>query len=320
MILFGLLIALYGTEAIALSSSGYRLTGADAERTAQIIGSIGIASLLLHFYVDSFIWKVRSREVRQTLAIRDDASAQPIRATATPQWRGALHAVAYFGVPALLIALLGARGRAFAPSAERKAITHEAALFPRSAMARYANGISEAAAGDFRTARSELSAAVDLAPSFAGPARALADIDRREGRPADELSHAALAVRADPRNGELRYLFATALGRQKKLEEAESEFREVIRLRPAFAGGYEGLGVILKWRGDLAGALPLFRKDAALDPNYSAAWCDLAGALATVGQTKEALDTLADYRSHHPEDRVAANLEVAIRGDAANPR
>jgi Flp pilus assembly protein TadD len=163
-------------------------------------------------------------------------------------------------------------------------------------MARYANGISEAVAGDFRTARSELSAAVDLAPSFAGP------------------------VRADPRNGELRYLFATALGRQKKFEEAEAEFREVIRLRPAFAGGYEGLGVILKWRGDLAGALPLFRKAAALDPNYSAAWCDLAGALATLGETKEALDTLGNYRSRHPEDRVAANLEVAIRGDAANPR
>src|SRR4030095_9962937 len=71
MILFALLIALYGAGAIALSSSGYRLTGADAERTAQIIGSIGIASLLLHFYVDSFIWKVRSKEVRQALAIRE---------------------------------------------------------------------------------------------------------------------------------------------------------------------------------------------------------------------------------------------------------
>ena len=60
MLLFALLIGLYGAGAIALSSSGYRLTGADAERTAQVIGSIGIASLLLHFYVDSFIWKIAS--------------------------------------------------------------------------------------------------------------------------------------------------------------------------------------------------------------------------------------------------------------------
>jgi hypothetical protein len=49
ILLFALLIGLYGLGAIALSSSGYRLTGADAERTAQLIGSIGIASLLLHF-------------------------------------------------------------------------------------------------------------------------------------------------------------------------------------------------------------------------------------------------------------------------------
>jgi tetratricopeptide (TPR) repeat protein len=322
MILFALLIALYGAGAIALSSSGYRLTGADAERTAQIIGSIGIASLLLHFYVDSFIWKVRSKEVRQALAIREESPASVVPAPALPvrQWRGALHAIAYFGVPALLIVLLGASGRKVSPSAEREAIAREAAMFPKSAMARFANGASAAAAGDTSLARSELETAVALAPSFAGPARVLAEIDHREGRRAEELSHATLAVRAEPRDAELRYAYGSALARERRLNEAEAEYREVIRLRPAFAGGYQGLGVILKWRGDLAGALPLFRKAAELDPNFSAAWCDLAGALATLGQTREALNTLANYRSRHPEDRVAAGLEAAIRADtAANP-
>ncbi|HEY6065393.1 MAG TPA: hypothetical protein VIY96_04515, partial [Thermoanaerobaculia bacterium] len=111
VLIFAALVGLYGLGAIALSSSGYRLTGADAERTAQVIGSIGIASLLLHFYVDSFIWKVRSKEVRKALAIRDDAPAPAAAAAAIPQWRGALHALAYFGVPILLVALLGARSR-----------------------------------------------------------------------------------------------------------------------------------------------------------------------------------------------------------------
>jgi Flp pilus assembly protein TadD len=77
-------------------------------------------------------------------------------------------------------------------------------------------------------------------------------------------------VKAEPKNGELRDRFASALSRQKRLDEAEAEaeYGEVIRLRPKFAGGSERLGVILKWRGSLAGAPPLFREAATLDPDH----------------------------------------------------
>jgi Flp pilus assembly protein TadD len=319
VLLFAALVGLYGLGAIALSSSGYRLTGADAERTAQIIGSIGIASLLLHFYVDSFIWKVRSKEVRKALAIREAGppeAAQPA-AVAPAHWRGALHALAYFGVPVLAIALLGARGRGLSAGREDAAVAHEAQLFPRSAMARYANGLVANRRGDAAKARAEFSAALNLAPSFEGPAKALAELDSREGNREAEIEHAGMAVKAEPKDGELRYLFATALARQKRLDDAEAEYREVIRLRPSFAGGYQGLGVVYKWRGEMAEAIPHFRKATELDPNYGDAWCNLAGALATVGRTTEALATLANYRSRRPNDPVAADLERAIRADAA---
>ena len=322
LLLFALLIALYGLGALALSSSGYRLTGADAERTAQLIGSIGIASLLLHFYVDSFIWKVRTKEVRQALAIREEGAVLPPPITpAAPaaQWRGALHALAYFGVPVAAIALIGARGRASSAEAERTAIVQEARLFPRSAMARYASGAAALAAGDPRTARSELAAALSLAPSFAGPAKMLADLDLREGNREAELEHALAAVRVDPKDAELRYRLATRLSAEKRLDEAANEFREVARLRPDFAGAWQGLGVIEKWRRYPLASIPHFRKAAALDPDYRDAWCDLAGALATVGQTREALETLANYRSRHPEDTVAAELERAIRAVLRDP-
>jgi len=318
ILFFAGLIGLYGLAAIALSSSGYRLTGVDAERTAQVIGSIGIASLLLHFYVDSFIWKVRSKEVRQALAIPEAAAApspQPI--VPAPQWRGAVHALAYFGIPALAIVVLGARGRMVSGEQERSAIAREAELFPRSAMARYARAQSALTDGDPATGRVEAEAAFRLAPSFSGPARLLAELDRREGKSSEEIDHGFAAVRADPKDAELHYFVASRLMAGRRLEEAESEYREVIRFRPAFAGGYEGLGVISKWRGELDGAIPLFRKAASLDPNYSAAYCDLAGALATVGQTSEALAILRNFRERHPEDRLAADLEKAILADEA---
>ena len=320
ILLFALLIGLYGLGAIALSSSGYRFTGVDAERTAQIIGSIGIASLLLHFYVDSFIWKVRSKEVRKALAIREDVPTDaPEPAKVVSQWRGALHAIAYFGVPAVAIAVLGARGRSVPVERERAAIVHEAELFPRSAMARFAYGVSALQQGDSAIGRSELETSLRLAPSFAGPGRALANLDLRGGNPVSATEHFRAAVVAEPKDGELRYLLAAALARQKRVDEAEEQYREVIRLRPGFAGGYQGLGVIEKWRGRILEAIPLFRKAASLDPDFADAYRDLAGALATAGQTKEALAVLGNYRSRHPEDRVAADLERAIR-TAAGPQ
>ena len=319
LLLFLGLIAVYGAGAYYLSSSGYRFVGSEAERGAQIIGSIGLASLLLHFYVDSFIWKVRSKEVRTALAIQEDAAASAPASPVVrhPQVRGAIHALAYFGLPIAVIALAGARGRHVPPAAESAATAHEARLFPRSAFARYNHGRAALATGDTATARRELAAAVELAPGFAGPARILAELDAREGLRQEEIAHAQAAVRAEPSDATLRYAFANLLAREKRLEEAEAQYREVIRLRPEFAGGHQNLGVLLKWRDRLPDAIPLFRKAYALDPDLSAAACDLAGGLATVGKTSEALAILEHYRERHPEDAVAADLERAIRADAA---
>jgi predicted Zn-dependent protease len=183
-------------------------------------------------------------------------------------------------------------------------------------MARYARAQVALQRGDRVTARSELETAIRLSPSFAGPAKALAALDAGEGKGAEAMEHVAAASAADPKDVEVRYLFATQLARANRLPEAEKEYREVIRLRPEFAGAWQGLGVIAKWRGDLGAAVPLFRKAAALDPNYSDAWCSLAGALATLGQTEEALAILGRYREKHPDDGVAKDLERAILGSA----
>lgn len=315
---FAFLVGLYGVGAYYLYAAGYRLIGGDADRTMQIIGSVAITSLLLHFYVDSFIWKVRSKEVRTALAIRESEGATASAAPASAShWRQGVHAVAYFGVPVLVVALVGAGRRDVPPGKELGQIAHESALFPRSAYGRFNYGRAAQKAGDLETARRETAAALALAPTFEGPARILADLDAKEGRGEELLEHARAAVDAEPKDGELRYLFASSLARARRLDEAETQYRESLRLRPDFAGAYQGLGVIQKWRGDLAAAIPFFRKAAALDPKYSEAHCDLAGALATLGQTDDALAILGQYRERRPDDRVAADLERAIRADAA---
>jgi tetratricopeptide (TPR) repeat protein len=321
LIVFGSAIALYGAGAIALSSSGYRLTGVDAERTAQVIGSIGLASLLLHFYVDSFIWKVRSKEVRATFAIQDRAGSSPSPAVALrePAWRGALHAAGYFGVPVLLLVLAGLRSKTVSESAARPSISHEAELFPKSAMARFESGRAAVAANDAPTARRELSASLSLAPSFQGPAALLFALDRAEGNRPAAIDHGRLAVEASPRDAGLRYDFANALASEKRLEEAQAEYREVLRLKPDFAGAEENLAVTYKWQDRLDLAIPHFRRASKLDPNLTEASLNLAGSLATLGRVEESLSVMEAFLRDHPGDPAGMELDARIRA-AASPR
>jgi tetratricopeptide (TPR) repeat protein len=311
-------VALYGLGAMALSASGYRLNGVDAERTAQVIGSIGLASLLLHFYVDSFIWKVRSRDVRTALGISEKTASAPapVAALHEPAAKGAAHAIAYFGLPLALVAVLGARSRNVSPEKDLASLAHEATLFPRSAIGHAAYGQAALRAGDPATAGRELRDAAVLAPSLEGPALLLTGLDRTSGLTEAEIADARLAVHASPGDAAARYALGNALAGVRRLDEAEAAYREALRLHPSYAGAEENLGVLFKWRGDLGSALPHFQKAHALDPDLSAAACDLAGALATLGQTQEALELLGAYRRSHPEDRAAADLERAIRADS----
>jgi Flp pilus assembly protein TadD len=143
----------------------------------------------------------------------------------------------------------------------------------------------------------------------------LAGMDRLEGRSAEELEHARLAVRARSNDPEARYALGNALASALRSEEAEVQYLAALRLKPNFAGAEENLGVLYKWRGRLDLAIPHFRRAHELDRNLPAAAYDLAGALATVGQTADAIAVLEEYRRSHPEDRLAAELEIAIRTD-----
>ena len=80
-LLFGGFVLTVGDRSVLLYSSGYRMVGGDAERTVQVIGSIGLTPLLLHFYLDSFNWKGgRRKSVRRSRfdRMKHAARAQPI--------------------------------------------------------------------------------------------------------------------------------------------------------------------------------------------------------------------------------------------------
>jgi tetratricopeptide (TPR) repeat protein len=248
---FGLLLALYGLFFYILRAArtGLQLgalapaqlplipAGWSVEHSVEMLASFSIASLFVHFYVDSFIWKVRSGPVRTTLQL--DAAAQPqlgpsAAARSNPAHapesaaRGIAHALGYFGVPVVLIALLGA-SRAPADAQHRlPSLRHAAALFPESAAAQAAYGEAALQAGASAVGEAALLEAARLSPTYQGPARALWELARRGGRNEDALRWGLMALDAQPEDARLRYQVAVQLAEAGRVPEARAELKRLL--------------------------------------------------------------------------------------------
>ena len=289
LLLYAAAIALYGWGGWSLDAYSQRFPGQEsASSIVQVLGSIGLVSLLLHFYVDSFIWKVRTKHVQQALDIDGrGAPAGPSR-----HLRGAAHGIAYFGVPVLLILVAGQfRNR----TASIEALKHEAELYPRSAQARFLYGVHAFEQRNAKIARQELSAALALAPTKQGPAILLAQLDAMEGRKELELVHIRAAVRAAPHSVNGHRALAAALTKRGQIDESVDVLLKLADLHRAHFGEPEK-------------AVPVLQQVLRLDPANSAGACHLARVRVQLGQTGLAAEELAAHLSRNPTDAAARKL------------
>ncbi len=244
MLRFGFLLGMYGFFFYILRHLSYGLhIGAlqtsdlfflsnhwDAKRGVEVIASVAVASLLLHFYVDAFIWKVRTRSVRNTLSISGQKT-ESLEEKGEPWTKGTLHALAYFGLPLLLIAWLGAGEREHSPQQELRALRHDTELFSNSAVAFYRYGKIALQQKKRKVAYKAFETATALAPSLQGPAYALFQMSRRTRHMKQAVAWGELAVRARPKHGELRHRVAVAYLRLKRYKRATEHLRVALRQR-----------------------------------------------------------------------------------------
>lgn len=251
------LIGAYGVLFWAISAGAHRITGYRQDLAVQVVGSLGMASLLLHYYVDSFIWKVRSRQVRSSLAIAGEGAQAPSVAAAVTaadsesesSARGGWHAVRYFGLPVLLVGLLGGLGRAGGVGTSPDLIAHEASLFPRSAAGAYELGRAALAAGAPEAAAAALERARDLSPEFDGPAGLLADLSERRGDMAGAIRWSEVEVQTLPDDIGRRFILANRLAKAARHADAEVAYREILGRAPDAADAWFNLGVMADKQG-----------------------------------------------------------------------
>lgn len=90
-----------------------------------------------------------------------------------------------------------------------------------------------------------------------------------------------------------------------KLDEAMSNFQEVLRLRPGAALPYNDVGNVYALQHKLDDALSMFQKAISLDPDFSQARCNAGNALLLKGNYPAAMEQLKIALELNPADAIA---------------
>ena len=113
-------------------------------------------------------------------------------------------------------------------------------------------------------ARASLERAFAVAPTLAGTASTLAELDQVEG--VESVAHLRAATVAEPENARLHLAFAVALANHGLVADAEKELRRSAVLAPQRPEPHMQLGVLERSEGRFDEALTEFRVAGTLAP------------------------------------------------------
>jgi Tfp pilus assembly protein PilF len=222
----------------------------DAPTLRNVFLGIGTASLLLHFYYDGFIWKVRDQSIQSGLRVRTETPQNS--ATASPDSRVGTfkHCVKWslFIIPVGLIAAAGRQGASLSVDEYQAVVT---------------------SVPDSWKVRLELALNVD---------------DPEES--ARQLKQ-ALAIAPD--NAQVHYHLGNAFLRNNDLIQARRHFEQATALKPDFADAYESLGSVHFLKDRLKAARESFTRCLSIDPDNSNAHHNLGCVLDRLGEHTDAI-------------------------------
>jgi len=255
----------------------------------RVLIAVLAASALLHFYYDSFIWKVKERDTRAGLGLAGGAeAAASSRSGLVPialRW-------AVLVVPLALLAIGYTRG-AVSPVAAMESLGRD---FPQYALAQH-----------------NLSVALLAEDRFEDAAAA---------------SRRALALEAQDRSlhADANAILIGALGgaagiqfEQGNLAGATALVREATAIEPRTAAIWFEDGVVRARDGDAEGAAALYHAALLVEPRSPQVLANLALALAARGQLSQALAAARQAANWAPSDPDIARIVQRLESATAAP-
>jgi Tfp pilus assembly protein PilF len=278
------LILLYVAACLAFGSLTHAWTLFKDDRVIRVAISLVTAIGMLHYYMDSFIWKIRETETGQALGVQSGAPAA--RAPLLiPAW--GRHAAMWllFAIPAGLFFIVESKGRVAPPL---EIYENVVAAFPDSASAHYQIARELQDMGRFREARTHYEATLALAPNMLPAHAFLGVLLSDQGEFAAAKDHFERALAADPKNAEVHNNLGIILDEVGDLPNAKTHLDHAIALAPDYALAHANLGITLAKLGEAKGAMEHLETALRLDPGQYMAHNSLGELLFKEGKGDDA--------------------------------
>ncbi len=323
LLIFLAAIVLYGLPAgwVFVEPIGFHVT-ADVPLWQRLVAGAVAASALVHFYVNSFLWRLRDRSVRRSLGL----SVLPDGAAGTRLSRWDLGHVCQWGC--VLVATGGLVYLETGQDGPRAGMNENLVeSIPSSWHAHYAFAGELLEGGQLSQAVEQLVAALDLRPDSAQCFLRMGQALRSAGQPAAAVSAFEKAVEFKPdwavahaergktlfgigrkdkglaelrrataldgRNAEFEYELGLALAKSGKLDEALEVLDRAISYRPSWAEAYNARGNV-RWNlKDIQAALDDLDRAIQLDEGLSKAYRNRAGIWITITEPERAIADLS---------------------------
>lgn len=323
----GALIGLYVGLVFAYGMLGLVAAGFSLDTINHSFQGALVASGLLHFYFDGFIWKVRDADTRGNLGISADG-ARTVAPRRVPRWAAHGARWAAVMVPAIFLAMAQRGGAA----TQFERLEKLAAQAPDSADAQYRWGEALAERGRLAEAADALRKAVALYPSRREAHNNLGVVLAQLGDHSEAIKHFQEALKIKRNDAEALTNWGQVLALQGKADAAAEKYREALTADPKFDLARENLAAMQRGAA-LANQSPVAAGDVR-ELNRRAE--KLAGA----GKMDEALQTLKEAEQIAPGDvdtltnlgnvyaatgdtelaRKKFEAAIAAKADAPNPR
>ncbi|VXD23376.1 Tetratricopeptide TPR_2 repeat protein [Planktothrix serta PCC 8927] len=121
-------------------------------------------------------------------------------------------------------------------------------------------------------------------------------------------------IRINPQDANAYNGMGNALRKQGKLEEAITYYQKAIQLDPKYPNAYNGMGLALKDQGKLEAAITNYQKAIQLDPKSAIPYYNLGIALSDQGKVEEAITNYQKAIQLDPKFAYAyTNLGIALK-------
>jgi Tfp pilus assembly protein PilF len=267
--LYALLVVLYGSFGVATDYVNVQvpdpLQVGVGSALLRFWTGIFIASALLHFYLDGFIWRVREGEFRTGLGIREKkANAIETSSSTRVGWYSGWK-WAFFVVPVVLLGASEYSGNGMPVLNQYRSVTR---IVPDSAQAHFTLAMMETSSENYEAAAEHFERATAIQPDLARAHAMLGDIYSHAERYTLAREHYLKATALDPTDFEVRGHLGTMLLTQGKVIEAIPHLQAAADHLPDDALLAYLLGTALIDIRGVKEGLPYLFRAVQLDPQY----------------------------------------------------